>query len=117
MNNDGISLTDRIVAGSLSALLMAIMALGVPIFLAVLSRGRGLEILGAFGTFHTRGGAVILVAGLVGAALGSERVIVLFAHLWGTEQPRQPAFTFALWVVLISIGGVSYWLFGMHRRL
>lgn len=117
METNKISLADHLIAGALSALMMAIMALGIPIVLAVLSRGRGLEILGVFGTFHTWGAAVVAVAGLAGVALGSERVVVLFAHLWGTERPQKIWLTLSLWTAVIGIAGVSYWFFGQHHAL
>lgn len=117
MEVERISFSDRIAAAALSAFVMMIMALCFPIFLAVLSRGRGLEILGAFGTFHTWGATVSGVAALVGFALGIERVVVLFGHLWGTARPQRPAFTLFLWSTLIGVASVSYWFFGSHQAL
>jgi hypothetical protein len=111
METNKITLTDRFVTGVLSALMIAVMAIGTPIALAVLSRGRGLEILGVFSTFHTWGSAVIVVVFLVGFLLGSERAIVLFAHLWGTARPKQVLVTLSLWAALVGIAGISYWLF------
>jgi hypothetical protein len=111
MKSDEITLTDRFVSGCLSALMVAVMAIGTPIALAVLSRGRGLEILGVFSTFHTWGSAVVAVGWFIGFALGSERTIVLFAHLWGTERPKQGWITLALWAALIGVAGISYWMF------
>lgn len=107
-----VSVGDRLIAGVLSALIMAVMALVVPVSLAVLSRGRGLELLGVFGTFHVWGMAVVVFAGVVGLVLGSARVAVLFGHLWGTEQPRRIGVTLSLWGTLLLVAFISNSLFG-----
>ena len=95
----------------LSALVVAIMAVGFTIALLVLSRGRGFEILGVFTTFRTWGTAIVIAGWTVGFALGSERVIVLMAHLWGTQRPKRFWVTVSLWTALAGIAGASHWLF------
>jgi hypothetical protein len=117
MEAEKITLADRVIAGAISALLMAIMAVGVPIALAFFNRGRGLKSLGVFSTLHIWGSALVVVGCLAGFALGSERVIVLFAHLWGTERPERVDITLSLWAALIGIAGISYWLFDRLHAL
>jgi hypothetical protein len=117
MEAEKITLSDRIVAAAISAFLMAIMAVGSPIALAFLTRGRGLKSLGVFGTLHIWGSVVVVVGFVAGFALGSERVIVLFAHLWGTERPERVGVTLSLWAALVGIVGISYWLFNRLHAL
>ena len=88
MDSNRITLNDRFVAGFLSALMITVMAIRTPIALLLLTRGRALEVFGVFSTFHSWGTAVVAAAWLTGFAIGSERSIVLFAHLWGTERPK-----------------------------
>ena len=106
-----ITLTDRFVAGFLSALMILVMAIGTPITLLLLTRGRALEVFGVFRTFHAWGSAVVALGWLAGFALGSERSVVLFAHLWGTERPKNLQITLSLWVALVGVAGISYWFF------
>jgi hypothetical protein len=111
MESNRITLNDRFVAGLLSALMIAVMAIGTPIALLLLTRGRALEVFGVFGTFHTWGSAVVVLGWLAGFVLGSERSIVLFAHLWGTERPKNIRMTLSLWAALVGAAGINYWLF------
>ena len=46
--------------------------------------------------------AVVLAAGVVGFVCGSDRVLVMFGHLWSTQKPRQPVVTAMLWIAFIS---------------
>ena len=115
MAADQITFRERIVAGVLSALMMAIMTIFVPIGVVIYSRGHGLILLAMFGSFHIWGLSLIVVAGMTGAGLGADRATLVFAHLWGTETPRRLGVTLALWLALIAIGLVSYWMFSAHH--
>ena len=117
MEANRITLNDRFVAGFLSALMIAVMAIGTPIALLLLTRGRALAIFEVFSTFHTWGTAVVAVGWLTGFTFGSERSIVLFAHLWGTERPKDLQITLSLWAALVSVAGISYWLFDRLHAL
>ncbi len=111
MKVNQITLVDRLVAAMLSALVAAIMAVSTPIALVVLSRGRGFEVLGLFTTFLTWGSAIVIAGWAVGFTLGSDRTIILMAHLWGTQRPKRTWVTVSLWAALAGIAGTSYWLF------
>lgn len=111
MKVNEISFIDRLVAAMLSALVVAIMAVSVPIALVVLSRGRGFELLGVFTTFRSWGTAIVITGWMVGFTLGSERVVVLMAHLWGTQRPKRIWITVSLWAALAGIASATYWLF------
>jgi hypothetical protein len=115
MMNNEITLGERIATGFISALLMGIMAICVPIAIAVLSKGRGLTMLTVFSTFHIWGATLMLASGIIGMVLGAEKTTSIFAHLWGTESPRRLEITVILWFALFAIGGFSYWLFAMHH--
>lgn len=118
MTKNDITIADRVFAGIISALVMGVMAICVPVGLFVLgTRGRGIKMLAIFGTFHIWGTALVIVAGVVGAALGNDRVMALYGHLWGTEEPSRPGLTFALWVALVGIGFCSCLMFGRHHVL
>ncbi len=118
MDTDQITLSERLVAGLMSALVMAIMTVFAPIIvMLVITKGRGLDLLRIFGSFHVWGMALVIFAGVTGAVLGIDRATTLFGHLWGTEEPKREGVTLALWAVLAGIGLASYWMFGMHRAL
>jgi hypothetical protein len=118
MDTEKITLSERLVTGFMSALVMAFMAVCVPIAaMLLITKGRGLDILRIFGSFHIWGITLIVVAGIVGAALGVDRATTLFGHLWGTEEPKRDGVTLSLWIVLIGIGLASYWMFGRHHAL
>lgn len=111
-----ITLGERVVAGCLSALVMAIMTVCVPLGVLVLGRGRGLNLsVGVFNAFHAWGIGLIAVSGIAGALLGTDRITTILGHLWGTERSERPGVTLLLWAVVIGIGAVSYLMFGKHH--
>lgn len=112
MKVNEISFIDRFIAGSLAALIVGIMAVMAPIAMVVFSRGRGFEVLGMLSSFRAWGSALVVAGWTVGFALGTERVTVLIAHLWGTERPKRMWVTVGLWIALAGIAGMGYWLFG-----
>lgn len=91
-------------------MVVALMALAAPVALIVLSRGKGVQVVVAYLSFSRWGAAVMAVAALAGVALGSKRTIVLFGHLWCTEQPRNLTLTVVLWSALLLVGLTGYWL-------
>jgi hypothetical protein len=112
-----VTVGERIIDGILSALAMGVTAVVAPIGVVVLSRGRGLSMLGVFGTFHYWGISLIVIAGILGASLGANRVTTLFGHLWGTEEPQDIRMTLSLWIAVMGIGYASYWILGRHHVL
>jgi hypothetical protein len=117
MTGSQITIGERIFAAAVSALIMAVMALCIPIGVFVLSRGRGLEMLSLFGSFHIWGMSLIIIAGFAGAALGTDSTLVLYGHLWATEEPKKPALTFTLWMAILTLALCSYWMFDRHHVL
>ena len=108
---DAISLSDRFVAGVLSAVVMAMMALGLPLLLVFVHGGRvsgGQAVVDLLSTFNFWGVAVMVTAGVVGFILGPDRVIDVFGHLWGTQRPHRPVLSILMWTTLIGIAYVSY---------
>jgi hypothetical protein len=106
-----ISLEDRFMAGVVSALAMAVMALGLPLLLIFVHGGRvsgGQAVLDLLSTFNFWGVAVIGTAGVAGFTLGPDRVIDVFGHLWGTQRPHRPLLSVLMWTTLIGIAYVSY---------
>ena len=93
---------------------MALTVIAVPVVILVVSRGRGWEFLGFFGQFHVWAITVVACAAVTGFCLGSERMTILFGHLWGTERPHKVAVTLGLWAALAFIAFVSHWLTGKN---
>lgn len=96
---------------------MALMAVGAPLGLLILTRGKVVQVVEAYLSFAQWGSAVIATAGLTGLALGSDRTIVLFGHLWLTERPRRALLSSVLWLALFAIGFVSYSLLPSSHAL
>ena len=117
MSANQITLGERLVTGFLSAVVMAIMTICVPIGMVILSRGHGLNMLIMFGSFHIWGLSLIVVSGIVGTILGTDRTMIIFGHLWGTELPKKPGITLLLWATLVGIAATSYWVFTSHHSL
>lgn len=116
MKTNQITFGERVVAGCLSALIMAVMTVCVPLGVLVLGHGRGLNLsVGVFKAFHAWGIGLIAVSGIAGALLGTERITTILGQLWGTERPERPGVTLLLWAAVIGIGAVSYLMFGEHH--
>lgn len=75
------SLIDRLATSFIAAFVMAIMAVGMPMGLLIVTRGKALQFLGAYLSFAQWGSGVPLAAAVVGLVMGSERTVVLFGHL------------------------------------
>lgn len=97
---------------------MGVMTVCVPIGLVLVgTRGRGLNMLAIFGSFHIWGISLVIVAGICGAVLGADRAATLFGYFWETEEPKRPEITAALWLAVIGIAVASYFIFGKHHSL
>jgi hypothetical protein len=54
-------------------------------------------------------GSVILAAsGVLGFALGADRITPLLGHLWFTERPRKLWLSAFLWIVLVGVAYSAY---------
>jgi hypothetical protein len=101
----------------IAAVVMAIMAIGLPVGLLILTRGKGVPFVGAYLSFASWGSAIIIASAMTGFALGSVRTVVLFGHLWLTERPRNAWLSSLLWIALIAIGLTGYYLLPSHDGL
>jgi hypothetical protein len=107
-------LSDRLVTAIIAAAVMAIMAIGLPIGLLFLTRGKGVQFVGAYLSFASWGSATVFAAAITGLVLGSQRTTVLFGHLWLTERPRNSWLSLLLWIGLVAIGVLGYYLLPLH---
>jgi hypothetical protein len=112
MQTQSISISERLIAGFLFALMVGLTAICVPIALVFLTRGKGLQFLGLFNGFRSWESDVLMISAIVGLALGPDRSMALLGHLWGTERPRNFRLTFGLWACLTLVAFCSYLFMG-----
>jgi len=43
-----------------------------------------------------------------GFVLGQDKSFTILGHLWYTEEPHNKNYTISLWILLLSIGGITY---------
>ncbi len=112
MKSAQVTLSDRLVAASLSALFVGVTLMVFPFAILILMRGRGLELLQVFGHFHVWATAVLALAGLCGFIAGSEQSSELLAHFWGTSKPRRPGITLGMWAAVVVVALLTNVLLG-----
>lgn len=99
-----VTLSERLIAGSLCALFMGITLLAVPVAVLVFSRGRGIALLAQFSHFRIWAIIVVGLSALYGFAAGSAKSTELLSHLWGTARPARLGLTLGLW---LSVAGIA----------
>ena len=117
MDTPKISLADRLIAGFLCTFFAGITAICVPIGLALITRGKAIQLLGLFKGFPVWESTLLAIAAIMGFALGPDRSMKLLGHLWGTEQPRRTEITIGLWIFFISVALFSYWIAGQRHGI
>ena len=102
-----VTLSERLVAGSLCALFIGITLLAFPVAILVLSRGRAIAFLAE--SIHFQAWATIVVGqfALYGFVTGSAKSTELLAHLWGTARPARLELTLGLWLSIVGIALVT----------
>ena len=103
------TLGDRFAAGVCSAFAMLLtLALGSAFGDAHRSSAAGaagglIERYFDSGPFVVWGGVLIVTAFAAGWVLGPQRMADLWGHMWGTQEPRSPWITIALWLGVTAI--------------
>lgn len=97
-------MTDRLIAGALTAIALCVTAIVLALLLSLYRGGVGPDgiatlwsSLPAFLSFF--GG----IGFIVGALLGPEHTVTLLSHFWATAKPRRPLLTAALWGVIAML--------------
>lgn len=108
-----LTMEERLVTAFVSMIVagLTIAVVGIGTFLR--SGGSGPE-LESWGTFFRISGILCAAAGLLGFAVGPERMARHFGFLWGTEKPTTVQVAVLVTVVL---GICGYALFGWPRWL
>jgi len=114
------SVVDRLVGAAIAAVTVGVMILLGPIVAFFVTGLRGTypsgmsTVFEVYSTGLVWAPALVGAAAIAGAALGTRRVASLFGYLWGTEEPRRPFLTAALWLAVVGIGGLSVVISGHH---
>jgi hypothetical protein len=110
MTQETLTVEDRLIAGTITALAVGATVIVIPVILFVVSRGHALEFENLFSGFGVWIISVVLLAGALGMAVGSRRAVDLLTHFWGTARPRNLRLTLALWAPIVLVGIASHWL-------
>lgn len=102
-------MTERLIAGALSAIALSITALVIGLFLTIYRGGPGAtEIVLLWSAMPSLLLLVSAIGFFGGFGLGPERAFNLLSHMWGTATPGRPVITILLWVVLISLWVIAF---------
>jgi len=107
-----VTLSERLVAGSLCALFIGITLLAFPVAILIVTRGRGIALLAEFSHFRVWATIVVGLFALYGFVSGSAKSTELLAHLWGTARPARLGLTLGLWLSIAAIAFVTNWILG-----
>jgi len=53
---------------------------------------------------------LLILSVLFGFFYHPNKVYMLLGHLWNTEKPKNQNLTISLWLIILSIGGLSYYI-------
>ena len=104
------TLSERLISEVVSAFVKLFMVVFAPFIITVIAHGgtsRGA--LPLYSRAYIWGTALIVVACVLGFALGPRRMASFWGHLWFTEQPSNPVLSAWLWLAVLAVIGVSYW--------
>jgi hypothetical protein len=114
---------DRVVAAAVAALTVAVMIVLGPLVAFFVTGLRGMYVSGMSSIFEVYSMGLIwapvlmAVSAIAGAILGTRRVVSMFGYLWGTEEPKRPFVTAALWLAVVGIGVLSVVVTSAHHAL
>ncbi len=107
-------MSDRLIAGMLTAIALCITAIAVVLILSIY-RGGVSETIALWYTVP-RLLLYLATAGFIaGALLGPVRAVTLLSHLWATAEPRRLLVTVFLWALVITLWLVAY-AFTLHGQ-
>jgi hypothetical protein len=106
-------MTERLIAGALSAIALSITALVIGLFLTIYRGGPGATEIVLLWSAMPKLLLIVSVTGFLGGfGLGPTRAVNLLSHVWGTANPRRPVITVLLWVILIVLWVAAFNLKG-----
>jgi uncharacterized membrane protein YeaQ/YmgE (transglycosylase-associated protein family) len=115
-----LSLTDRAGGAGIAAIAVGATVLIGPLLVLILSGGSPRqisELAELLGPVHVWGPLVVLLAGVVGAYVGTDRAAQLIGYMWFTEHPRKPFTTAVIWASLGTVVIVASVLYNGRHAL